>query len=91
MHCPACFAPVIKRLGIAKRVSWHTFRRTYTTLLHANGEDVKVVQELLRHMFGESHDGHLRAGADASQARRTTEGSGDDSTGKTPNGVQNGA
>ena len=27
----------------------HTFRRTYTTLLHANGEDVKVVQELLRH------------------------------------------
>jgi site-specific recombinase XerD len=24
-------------------------RRTYTTLLHANGEDVKVLQELLRH------------------------------------------
>jgi integrase len=24
-------------------------RHTYTTLLHANGEDVKVVQELLRH------------------------------------------
>jgi integrase len=41
--------PVVKRLGINKRVSWHTFRRTYTTLLHANGEDVKVVQELLRH------------------------------------------
>jgi integrase len=41
--------PVIKRLGIPKRVSWHTFRRTYTTMLHANGEDVKVVQELLRH------------------------------------------
>ena len=41
--------PVVKRLGIKKRVAWHTFRRTYTTLLHANGEDVKVVQELLRH------------------------------------------
>jgi integrase len=41
--------PVAKRLGIAKRIGWHTFRRTYTTLLHANGEDVKVVQELLRH------------------------------------------
>ena len=40
--------PVVKRLGIKKRVTWHTFRRTYTTLLHANGEDVKVVQELLR-------------------------------------------
>jgi integrase len=41
--------PVVRRLGIDKRVTWHTFRRTYTTLLHANGEDVKVVQELLRH------------------------------------------
>jgi integrase len=41
--------PVAKRLGIAKRIGWHTFRRTYTSLLHANGEDVKVVQELLRH------------------------------------------
>ncbi len=41
--------PVVKRLGIDKRVAWHTFRRTYSTLLHANGEDVKVVQELLRH------------------------------------------
>jgi integrase len=41
--------PVVKALGINKRVSWHTFRRTYSTLLHANGEGVKVVQELLRH------------------------------------------
>ena len=41
--------PAAERLGITKRLGWHTFRRTYTTLLHANGEDVKVVQELLRH------------------------------------------
>ena len=41
--------PAAKRLGITKRIGWHTFRRTYTTLLHANGEDVKVVQELLGH------------------------------------------
>ena len=41
--------PVVKSLGIKKRVGWHTFRRTYTTLLQANGEDIKVVQELLRH------------------------------------------
>src|SRR5579875_2601451 len=41
--------PAVKSLGINKRVSWHTFRRSYSTLLHANGEDVKVVQELLRH------------------------------------------
>jgi integrase len=41
--------PAAKRVGITKRIGWHTFRHTYTTLLHANGEDVKVVQELLRH------------------------------------------
>ena len=41
--------PVIRELGIDKRVSWHTFRRTYTTLLQANREEVKEVQELLRH------------------------------------------
>jgi integrase len=41
--------PAAKRAGITKRIGWHTFRRTYTTLLHENGEDVKVVQELLRH------------------------------------------
>ena len=41
--------PVVERLGITKRVSWHTFRRTFATLLKANGEDIKVVQELMRH------------------------------------------
>jgi integrase len=41
--------PAAKRVGISKRLGWHTFRHTYSTLLRANGEDVKVVQELLRH------------------------------------------
>jgi len=41
--------PVAKRLGIRKRIGWHTFRHTFSTLLKSNGEDVKVVQELLRH------------------------------------------
>jgi hypothetical protein len=40
--------PVAKKVGIGN-ISWHTFRHTYSTLLHANGEDPKVVQELLRH------------------------------------------
>ena len=30
-------------------IGCHTFRRTYATFLKANGEDVKTVQELLRH------------------------------------------
>ena len=38
-----------EKLGITKRIGWHTFRRTYSSLLVANREDVKVVQELLRH------------------------------------------
>jgi len=41
--------PAAKRAGIAKHISWHTFRRTYSTILKANGEDIKTVQELLRH------------------------------------------
>ena len=41
--------PVVRQLGITKRVSWHTFRHTFSSLLRNNGEDVKVVQELLRH------------------------------------------
>ena len=39
----------MKRAGINKRVSFHTFRHTFGTLLNANGENTKVVQELLRH------------------------------------------
>ena len=41
--------PLVKKLGMNKRVGWHTFRRTFTSLLTANNENVKVVQELLRH------------------------------------------
>ena len=33
----------------SRDIGWHTFRRTYATCLKANGEDVKTVQELLRH------------------------------------------
>jgi integrase len=40
---------VVREFGIDKRVSWHTFRRTYSTLLHTNGEDAKVVQKLWIH------------------------------------------
>jgi site-specific recombinase XerD len=38
-----------KTAVIHKRIGWHTFRHTFGTLLKANGEDVKTVQELLRH------------------------------------------
>jgi integrase len=41
--------PAAERAGIKKRVGWHTFRHSFATLLKANGEDVKTVQECLRH------------------------------------------
>jgi integrase len=41
--------PAAKQAGITKTIGWHTFRHSFATLLKANGEDVKVVQECLRH------------------------------------------
>ena len=41
--------PAARDLGIAKRIGWHTFRRTVATLLLSNGADVKVAQDLMRH------------------------------------------
>jgi integrase len=40
---------IANRLGIAKRIGWHTFRRTFATLLIDNGVNGKVAQELMRH------------------------------------------
>jgi site-specific recombinase XerD len=47
VYCSKSLA--VARAGIPKRIGWHTFRHTYATLLVANGENVKVVQELMRH------------------------------------------
>jgi integrase len=41
--------PAVARAQVNKDVSYHTFRHTFGTLLNANGENPKVVQELLRH------------------------------------------
>jgi integrase len=41
--------PIAKRLRIAKKIGWHTFRRTLATLLTASDESAKTTQELMRH------------------------------------------
>lgn len=41
--------PATKRLGIQKRIGWHTFRRTAASLLMSTGASVKTTQELMRH------------------------------------------
>ena len=40
--------PAAERAGLGL-IGWHTFRRTFSTLLRGNGEDIKVQQELMRH------------------------------------------
>jgi integrase len=41
--------PAAQRLGITKTIGWHTFRRTYATLLSASGASVTTTMELMRH------------------------------------------
>jgi integrase len=41
--------PAAERAGIKKQIGWHTWRRSLATLLATKKENVKVVQELLRH------------------------------------------
>ena len=80
--------PVVKRLGIKKRVTWHTFRRTYTTLLSCQwgrreGGAGVVATQLVTH-----HDGHLRPSSDARETSSTTESGGDGPVGENRTGGQ---
>lgn len=41
--------PVAQRAEIAKPITWHAFRDTFSILLAENDEDVKTVQSPMRH------------------------------------------
>jgi integrase len=41
--------PALRKIGVTKRVGYHTFRHTLATLLGSLGVNVKTTQELLRH------------------------------------------
>jgi site-specific recombinase XerD len=41
--------PAAERAGLQKVIGRHTFRHSYSTLPVANGDNVKLVQELMRH------------------------------------------
>ena len=38
-----------REVRISVPVGWHTLRHSFGTLMKANGEDIKTIQELLRH------------------------------------------
>lgn len=64
--------------GINKNIGWHTFRHTFGTLLKANGEDVKTVQDLLRHANSRITLEVYTQGCHLAQARSTKQGCTDD-------------
>lgn len=72
--------PVAKANGIHKRIGWHTFRHTFGTLLKANGEDVKTVQELKNFTARQQQNnaGGVHASRHRAQASRTEQGCQDD-------------
>jgi integrase len=41
--------PAAVKVGITKKVGWHSFRRGFSILLRQRGVDLKTAQELLRH------------------------------------------
>jgi len=53
--------PAARPAGITKKIGWHTFRHTFSTLIKSLGVDAKVVQELLRHAsFKTTMDGYTQ-------------------------------
>ena len=54
--------PAVKRAGIQKKIGWHAFRHTFSSLVKSLGVDVKVVQELGRHAsFRTTMNGYTQA------------------------------
>jgi integrase len=66
--------PAAKRLGIAKQIEWHSFRRTFATLLKGSGADAKTTQELMRRANSRLTLGVVRTGSNAREACGALEG-----------------
>jgi integrase len=41
--------PALERIGVKKKIGWHSFRHGLATMLRQKGVDIKTAQELLRH------------------------------------------
>jgi site-specific recombinase XerD len=47
--CKRHIRPALERIGIKKRIGWHSFLHGLATMLRQKGVDIKTAQELLRH------------------------------------------
>lgn len=64
--------PALKAAGIPCQVGWHTLRHTFGTLMKANGEDIKTIQDLLRHAnFKVTADTYTQAVTPTKRAAQT--------------------
>jgi integrase len=64
--------PAAAAAGIAKSIGWHTFRHSLGTLLNENGENLKTIQDLLRHASSRvTADIYLHGGDEAKRSALT--------------------
>jgi integrase len=56
------------KAGIIGPVGWHTFRRSISTWLIDNDENVKVTQELMRHAQSKNDLGSIYKGCNTVEA-----------------------
>ena len=64
--------PALTAAKIPGNVGWHTLRYTFGTLMKANGEDIKSIQELLRHAnYKVTADTYTQAVTPAKRAAQT--------------------
>ena len=64
--------PALDAAQITGDVGWHTLRHTFGTLMKANGEDIKTIQELLRHAnFKVTADTYTQAVTPTKRAAQT--------------------
>ena len=64
--------PALGEMGITEPVGWHTLRHSLGTLMKANGEDLKTIQETLRHAnFKVTMDVYTQAVMDVKRSAHT--------------------
>jgi len=73
--------PAAERAKITKHISWHVFRRTFSTLLAENDEDVKTVQSADAPRQQQHHHEYLHSHCKQQEAESPEQSGGNDFAG----------